>query len=147
MRTIRPAAPTDAPAVASLVRELGYPADPAPIRERIEALQKNGDALLLVATHEGIVAGCIQAHAYVALEAGLQVEIVGLVVSSQHRRTGTGRALVAEVQRWAAVRAAPAVVVRSNILREESHQFYLSAGFIHSKTQAVYQKPGDIPVA
>lgn len=147
MTTIRPAAPEDAPAVASLVRELGYPADPAPIREHIESLRKNGDALILVAIHDSIVAGCIQAHAYVALEAGLQVEIVGLVVSSQHRRTGTGRALVAQVERWADDRTARAVVVRSNILREESHRFYLSAGFVRSKTQAVYQKPGDVPVA
>ena len=147
MTTIRPAAPEDAPAVASLVRELGYPADPAPIRERIESLRKNGDARLLVAIHDGMVAGCIQAHAYVAIEAGLQVEIVGLVVSSQRRRAGTGRALVAEVERWAADCAACAIVVRSNILREESHRFYLSAGFVRSKTQAVYQKPGDVHVA
>ena len=54
MTTIRPAAPEDAPAVASLVRELGYPADPAPIRERIESLRKNGDARLLVAIHDGM---------------------------------------------------------------------------------------------
>ena len=96
---------------------------------------------------DGAIVGWLHAHAYVALEAGAQVEIMGLAVAASHRRSGAGRALVAAAERWAADRDAEVVVVHSNVRREESHRFYLALGFTHAKTQAVYQKPGTVPAA
>ena len=74
------------------------------------------------------------------IEVGAWVEIVGLVVSSKARRSGIGRRLIAEVERWAASLGAERVVVRSNTKRDESHRFYPAMGYEMVKTQAVYQK-------
>ncbi len=144
MVTLRPAATTDAPAVANLVAQVGYPAEPAAVAERLARLHATPDALLLVAEADGAIVGWLHAHAQVTLAIGSKVEIMGLVVAAGHRRSGAGRALVAATERWAADRDAAVVVVRSNVRREESHRFYLALGFTHSKTQAVYQKPGTV---
>ncbi len=143
----RPATLADAPAIAALTAELGYAADLAATRRRLEQLLAASHELVLVAECDGILAGWIQVHTSTALEAGLQAEIVGLVVARGHRRVGAGRGLVRAAEDWAAARGAPVLVVRSNVRREESHRFYLSLGFTHSKTQAVYQKPDTPPAA
>ena len=88
----------------------------------------------------GAVIGWLQAHAGSSLESGLRVEIVGLVVTGLARRTGVGRALVAEAERWARSRSADTLVVRSNVRRAESHRFYPALGFSLAKTQHVYSK-------
>jgi GNAT superfamily N-acetyltransferase len=100
-----------------------------------------GSDLLLVAAEAGDRAvGFIQAHRLCVIEAGYGVEILGLVVSTKARRSGIGRALVAEVEDWARKAGADAVVVRSNTKRSESHIFYPAMGYTNVKTQTVYKK-------
>jgi len=147
MIALRPATPADAAAIADLTAELGYSHDVTATCHRLEQLLPAAHELVLVAEEAGVVIGWLHAHASIALESGFRAEIVGLVVSAKHRRSGAGRALVRAAEEWAAARGAPVVVVRSNILREESHRFYLSLGFTHAKTQAVYRKPGTVPAA
>ncbi len=147
MLVLRSATLADAAAIADLTAELGYSHDVAAIRHRLEQLLPTPHELVLVAEEAEVVIGWLHAHLSIALESGLRGEIVGLVVSATHRRSGAGRALVRAAEDWAAARGAPVVVVRSNVRREESHRFYLALGFIHSKTQAVYQKPGTVPAA
>lgn len=147
MIALRPATLADAAAIAALTAELGYPGDIAATRHRLEQLLPVPHELVLVAEQAAVVIGWLHAHTSVALESGLQAEIIGLVVSADHRRTGAGRTLVRAAEAWAIARGAPVVVVRSNVLREESHRFYLSLGFTHAKTQAVYRKPGTAPAA
>ncbi len=48
--------------------------------------------------------------------------------------------LVVEAERWATTLDASAVVVRSNVAREESHHFYPALGYARTKTQHVYMK-------
>jgi GNAT superfamily N-acetyltransferase len=138
---LRAAKPADAEAIAHLTRELGYPAEIKTIRERLRRLLGRDDQRVIVAElPKGGVCGWIQAHSSVAVESGLRVEIVGLVVSEGMRRRGVGRSLVALAETWAAEISADTVVVRSNEKRVESRVFYPSLGFLPAKTQVVYRK-------
>jgi GNAT superfamily N-acetyltransferase len=65
---------------------------------------------------------------------------MGLVVDHAARREGVGQILVAEVERWAVTRGVGEVVVRSNILRPESHPFYEQLGYHREKSQHAYLK-------
>ncbi len=136
---IREASLSDSAVIAQLTAALGYFGDANVTRRRLEKIFGERDHLVLVAEREGVVVGWLQAHASTALESGFRVEIVGLVVSSECRRRGVGRNLVLRAVEWARRIAAAAVVVRSNVVRTESHQFYPALGFAPSKTQAVYR--------
>jgi N-acetylglutamate synthase-like GNAT family acetyltransferase len=137
---LRAAVAADAAAIAALVTELGYPSDAGTVAARLARILGREEHLVLVAEVEGRVAAWVQAHARDVLESGFRVEIVGLVVSAACRRRGVGRELVRRAEAWAAQLGAPAIFVRSNTQRVESHAFYAALGFVQSKTQAVYRK-------
>ena len=59
---------------------------------------------------------------------------------SRRSGAGIGRALVIEAERWVVRIGAAAIVVRSNVHREESHAFYSSLGYTAAKRQIVYRK-------
>jgi GNAT superfamily N-acetyltransferase len=135
----RPMTGADAHKVAELARELGYANEAQAIRERMQTIGPS--ALLLVAVDAADEpVGLVQANRTCIIEVGDRVEIVGLVVSTEARRSGIGRKLLAEVERWAANIGVKAVVVRSNTARTESHIFYPAMGYKAIKTQAVYEK-------
>jgi N-acetylglutamate synthase-like GNAT family acetyltransferase len=142
---IRPAKQADAEAIALLSRELGYPAELKTVRERLRRILGRDDQRVVVAEMpNGGVCGWLQAHSSIAVESGLRVEIVGLIVSETMRRRGVGRSLVAQTEAWAAEISAETVVVRSNTKRVESRVFYPSLGFLTTKTQVVYGKRANI---
>lgn len=139
--TVRPATEQDADAIARLASDLGYPADAKAMRLRIRAVSASpADSLLVAANSSNTPVGWLQAHSAHVIESGFRVEILGLVVSPTVRRTGIGRILVAEAERWATRIGAEAVVVRSNVQRIESHTFYPALGYTSTKTQLVYRK-------
>lgn len=138
--TIRDAVLSDATEIARLTAELGYTTTPEEIAARLSRVGDRRTQVVLIAVVEEKIAGWIQAQVSEVLESGFRVEIVGLVVAESCRRRGVGRRLVEETERWAIEVGAPAIVVRSNSKRVESHIFYPALGFSSSKTQAVYRK-------
>jgi len=137
---IRPAAAADAGRLDDLVVQLGYPSRLGELRARVERLGSQPDHLLCVAEAGGLVIAWVHAAEQELFESGRRCEILGLVVDRAQRRGGVGRALVTEVERWAAARGLPEVAVRSNVAREESHPFYERLGYARAKTQHVYRK-------
>jgi GNAT superfamily N-acetyltransferase len=140
MMTVRDAVLSDSADIARLTVELGYEANEKTINLRLGKIVSLKDYLVLVALIEDKIVGWLQAHACEVLESGYRVEIVGLIVASDHRRSGIGRSLVQRAEQWAVMIGAEAAVVRSNAKRVESHSFYPALGFCLSKTQAVYRK-------
>ena len=138
--TIREACLSDSADIARLTIELGYAGDSGDMRGRLERIATQRDQVVFVAILDGRVVGWLQAHASVSLESGYRVEIVGLIVEVVARRHGVGRALVQQAERWALEIGSDVVVVRSNVKRVESHDFYPPLGFRSAKTQAVYRK-------
>jgi GNAT superfamily N-acetyltransferase len=142
---IRSARLQDAAAIAALSKELGYPAGLKAFRDRLRRVLARDDQRVAVAElADGAICGWMQAHCSVAVESGLRVEIIGLIVSESMRRRGVGRSLVGRAETWATEISAETVVVRSNAKRVESHVFYPALGFLPSKTQVVYRKRTDI---
>jgi len=132
----------DAAAVAALSGQLGYPVSVEAIATRLERLLGRDDQLVLAAVaDDGALAGWIHAAEQDLVETERRCEILGLVVDGRRRRSGVGRQLVAEAERWAASRGLRQMSVRSNVAREESHPFYEAQGYGRVKTQQVYRKP------
>lgn len=138
--TIRDASAADAQLITALCGELGYAATSEAIAQRLSHLLGQSNQRIRVAVCEGQIAGWAQASVSEVLESGHRVEIVGLIVGEQFRRQGVGRELVRDIEDWARSLGVSAVVVRSNVSRHESHQFYPALGFKPVKTQAVYRK-------
>ena len=67
-------------------------------------------------------------------------EIRLLVVDAAARRSGLGRALVTVGEQWAAQHGLHTMVVRSNVVRPESHMFYEGIGYQRTATSHVYHK-------
>ena len=139
--SVRKATVADAEAIAPLVEELGYVAEAEVLRERLSRSLARDDSLVLVAQSEnGEISGWLQAHSSEVLESGFRIEIVGLVTATKARRRGIGRLLVESAEAWAVQKGASAVVVRSNVKRVESREFYRALGYAATKTQNVYRK-------
>lgn len=139
--TIRAPRPSDAPRLAALSTQLGYPASADDIGGRLSRLLPRPEHFLRVAeSPAGEVIGWVHAEQRQILESGAWCEIMGLVVDAAHRGHGAGRTLVAEVESWARDRGLRTVKVRSNVTREESHPFYQRLGYARLKTQHVYLK-------
>ena len=132
-------AETDGEVVSALAGELGYPNEAEAIRARVRAIGES-DLLLVAVNVSDKAIGFIQAHRVCIIEAGFRVEILGLVVTSSARRSGTARRLIEEAERWAKNIGAETISVRSNTKRIEAHFFYPALGYRKIKTQAVYEK-------
>ncbi|MGC8947058.1 MAG: GNAT family N-acetyltransferase, partial [Anaerolineae bacterium] len=138
---IRPAHPEDAPTLAALAGQLGYPTTPEEMMTRLQALAEDNYHAVFVAEQEGAVVGWI--HVYLCLQviAEREAEIGGLVVDEARRSRGIGTRLVREAEAWAQAHGCTALVVRSNVVREQAHAFYRRRGFQEVKLQRVFYKP------
>jgi len=138
---IRSPRAADAEQLAALNRELGYATESREIVSRIKRVSKLSEHFIAVAEIESGVIGWVQAEHRFSMETGEKAELVGLVVSAGARRGGVGRLLVQAAEEWAVDRGLRSMVVRSNVVRPESHSFYKRIGYTQSKTQHVYAKP------
>jgi GNAT superfamily N-acetyltransferase len=139
---IRGATVSDASEIARLAGELGYPATGDEISSRLKSLANYPDHFLVVAAVENgdQLLGWIAAEKRILLIATPRIEIMGLVVDQSARRAGVGRRLIAAAEQWAREREINDIVVRSNVLRQESHAVYVRLGYSREKSQHVYVK-------
>lgn len=138
--TIRPIAPDDAPGAAELSDQLGYPASPAELRARIEALAGTPAHIVLAAFLDHQLVAWIDASIESHLQAPDVVNIGGLVVRDSARGCGVGKRLCLAVEDWARSHSIPTVRVRSQIKRADAHRFYLRDGYQQVKTSLVFEK-------
>jgi GNAT superfamily N-acetyltransferase len=138
---VRGATVADADRIAELSGVLGYLIEAAALAARLtRLLAREGELVLVAVSANGAVVGWAHAAEQELLESGRRCEILGLVVDAGQRGRGMGRALVAEVEAWAAGREVDIVAVRSNVARTESHPFYERLGYVRAKTQHAYRK-------
>ncbi|HZZ37749.1 MAG TPA: GNAT family N-acetyltransferase [Acidobacteriaceae bacterium] len=137
---IRPLSPDDAPAAAELSAQLGYPASPADLRRRIEALAATPDHIVLAAVLDGRLVGWLDAVIERHLQDPDTVNIGGLVVHDSARGSGVGKRLCEAVEDWARSLSISTVRVRSQIKRTDAHRFYLRDGYRQVKTSFVFEK-------
>ena len=127
---IREARPEDAPALAELLEELGYPASAVALRTRLRAFAAAG-SFVLIAEDGGRVLGLASATVLPLLhEDGGWCRLSALVVGADRRRAGIGRKLVGEVEERAAAAGCRYLEVTSGEQpeREAAHAFYEALG-------------------
>jgi GNAT superfamily N-acetyltransferase len=138
---IRRAKKSDAERIAELCRQLGYPATEAQIAQRLRRIKPASQHAVLVAeSSEGRVIGWLHVSVEPLLEVELRAEVNGLVVADAERSRGAGALLLRSAEEWAHRRGCQGMSVRSNVVRERAHQFYLRNGYEHYKTQKAFRK-------
>ncbi len=138
---IRRARKSDAERIAELCGQLGYPATEAQIAQRLRRIKPAPQHAVLVAeSPEGKVIGWLHVSVEPLLEVELRAEVNGLVVADEERSRGAGALLLRSAEEWARGRGCKSMSVRSNVVRERAHQFYLRNGYEHYKTQKSFRK-------
>lgn len=127
---IRNATATDAADIARLLGQLGYTSSAESIPLRLASLQTEGGVALVAVDETNRVRGVASGSRFTTLHAGDQVAyITALVVDDDTRGQGVGRALVAELERWAIAHGCTRLSVTSAEHREDAHAFYPRCGF------------------
>lgn len=143
--TIRPARQSDAERLAELSGELGYPATREEIGERLRRMKPTRQHAVLVAERrrdgkKREVIGWLHVSVSYLVEVETRAEVNGLVVGEGQRSQGAGARLLRAAETWARRRGCRSMSVRSNVIRERAHQFYLRQGYEHYKTQKAFRK-------
>jgi GNAT superfamily N-acetyltransferase len=136
---IRRARTSDAARLAELSGQLGYPASRAEIVQRMKRMRPARHAIF-VAEFESGLRGWLHVSVTPLLEVPLRAEVNGLVVDENARSLGAGAKLLVAAERWAKARGCESMSVRSNVVRERAHAFYLRNGYEHYKTQKAFRK-------
>lgn len=139
--TLRPARLEDAPAIAVLATQLGYPTRTEQAQARMRGVLDRSDGAVLVSEEEGTVTGWIHVIGAFRIENDPFAEIAALVVDENRRGRGTGARLVEAAIDWAVRHGFRTIRVRSNTARERTHAFYERLGFQRTKTQVSFSKP------
>ena len=126
--------------MARLSGQLGYPADANAIGHRLRGIDEHRAGMVLVAEIDGVVAGWAEVSAQFHLVHDARAELAGLVVDERARGSGVGATLLHAAEAWATEQGYRELVVRSNVIRERAHGFYLREGYAEYKRQAVFVK-------
>jgi GNAT superfamily N-acetyltransferase len=126
--TVRDAVTADSEAIADLLGQLGYPAQPATIETRLERLSIVGDRVV-VADLDGRAVGLVHLQVAPAIELDRPAAKIGaLVVDEAHRGRGIGRALVEAMQDEARTRGCEVLFLTTSNRRDDAHAFYERLG-------------------
>ena len=139
---IRRAKSADAPRIAVLSGQLGYPATAAQMRKRWRGIKPTSQHAVFVAdsAKDGVI-GWVHVSREPLLEVEIRAEVNGLIVAEGQRSLGAGARLLAAAEEWARKHGCKSMSVRSNVIRERAHKFYERNGYEHYKTQKSFRKP------
>jgi GNAT superfamily N-acetyltransferase len=138
---IRPMTAADAPQVADLTTQLGYPTAEGDAIQRLADIESRpDDHAAIVADDRGRAVAWVHVELVPSLASGLTANIGGLVVDEAHRSSGVGAELLAAAEEWARSRGVSRMVVRSRVARERAHRFYEREGYALVKTSHIFEK-------
>jgi GNAT superfamily N-acetyltransferase len=138
--SIRPAAFSDARALAELATQLGYTSTAIEVEKRLIPVMNDPRHLVLAAESAGRVVGWGHAYICCLVESDMFAELGGLAVDESARGRGVGGKLLAKVEEWARKQGCSVVSVRSNVIRHQAHKFYEANGYQRIKTQHSFRK-------
>jgi N-acetylglutamate synthase-like GNAT family acetyltransferase len=137
---IRDARPEDAPALARLVGQLGYPTTPEAVERRLQRLDASPADRVFVAELDGEVVGAASVHLSLTLEYDEPAaKLSAIVVDERHRRRGVGEALVKRVEEEAEAQGCCLVFLTTAKRRADAHAFYRRLGY--EETGRRFAKP------
>jgi N-acetylglutamate synthase-like GNAT family acetyltransferase len=127
--TIREAAREDRAAMLNLLAELGYPADPGALADRLDRLEREPSVLVLVAERGDEVVGLASLHVLHLIERPPLGRLSAIVVAEPVRRGGVGLALIERIESEARDLGCDRLEVTSGEWRDDAHAFYRALGF------------------
>ena len=139
--SIREAALSDAEAIWMLnCTEMGYPFPLEATLDKLEKLLRRGSDKIYVATIDGAVVGYVHANDYDVIYAPHMKNIMGIAVAREHKHKGIGKALLQQVELWAADTGATGIRLVSGAARTGAHDFYRRCGYSGDKEQLNLKK-------
>ena len=128
---LRAAELSDAPALASLLGELGYPSAVADVRARLtRLLAAAADDVIVAVRPPTEVLGLLSLHRFAAIHATAEVAMIAaLVVAEGARGAGVGRRLVERAEAIAHEHGCAHLMVTTHVRRADAHTFYERLGF------------------
>lgn len=139
--TIRPAVLDDAPQLAPLAGQLGYPSTADQVATRLREILQHTDHIIFVAERNGSgLAGYIEAFPFRTIGSNPRIEIGSLVVDESCRSQGVGHLLMDRAEEWARSHGFKEAGLRSNVIRDRAHCFYENLGYRVNKTQKSFRK-------
>ena len=123
----------DAPSLAPLMDQLGYPIDEKILSENIQKYLCLPTQKAWVTESAGQVVGCIAVaitdyfHRH-----GSFLRVIAMIVDQKHRRLGIGKILMNIAEKFAREQGCSHIELTSGMHREKlgSHKFYQSLGYI-----------------
>lgn len=143
----------DAAPLDDLFAALGYPAPQSAIRKRLARLRSDPTYAAWVAVQDESIVGFAGGHIVHPIEEDHPAaQLIALVTTPRHERTGAGTALVYEFETWARSNGARRALVNSGEQRRETHTFYehrgyTSTGLRFNKTLANAERKTSAPLA
>jgi GNAT superfamily N-acetyltransferase len=143
--TLRQAKSIDAPAVADLITQLGYPTSPDEMHTRLLPILNNPTYLTLLAVNGsrilGMAGACLgrfyeKNHTYGRL--------IVMVVDERVRNQGIGQYLLQAVETWLIRQGASEAIVNSHTYRPDAHRFYHVQGYQTTGVRLVKALKADI---
>ena len=140
---IRHAEKADAPALAQLMGELGYPTRVSDMEMRLDSIMRDPDYRTFVAVSADAVCGmigtcCIKSHEH----NNVGGRIIALVVSENQRGRGVGRALIQAAENDFVARNVRRVALNTRLSREKAHLFYENLGYTKNGFRFVKELEG-----
>ncbi|HKN68569.1 MAG TPA: GNAT family N-acetyltransferase [Gemmatimonadaceae bacterium] len=127
---VRDATAADAPALAPLLGELGYPAAIDALESRMRRMLSREDQRILVAERDGAALGLLALHIFPVLAYDRDLAmIMALVVTERARGLGVGRALIERAEAVGQSLGASRLMVTTHVRRADAHAFYERLGF------------------
>lgn len=135
---IRRAQVKDAPALLTLLDQLGYPAQADELRGRLGRLLATADGDVLVAESAGALTGLVSFQVFELIyHPRPQCRLTALVVNGAHRRRGIGSSLLAAVEGIARERGCSRLELTTRRGRPDALPFYTSLGFTERRHRLV----------
>jgi len=127
---VREATAADAPALAPLLGELGYPASDAALAPRLRRMLERDDQKILIAENADGALGLLALHVFPVLAYDRDLAmIMALVVTERARGLGVGRQLVDRAEAIGKALGASRLMVTTHVRRADAHAFYERLGF------------------
>jgi N-acetylglutamate synthase-like GNAT family acetyltransferase len=127
---VREATVADAPALAPLLGELGYPVDADVLAPRVERVLAHENEQILIAEDDTGVIGMLALHIFPVLAYDRDLAmIMALVVTDRARGTGVGRQLIDRAESLARSAGASRLMLTTHLRRADAHAFYERLGF------------------
>ena len=137
---IREALASDAQRIATLALQLGYEVPVTHAERFLAERSEDREIFVAIVPRVGVV-GWIGTTVEESLTVARHALVEGLVVDQEYRGVGVGLALLQHAEIWARTRDCASVRLRSNVVRDRAHAFYLRNGYALVKTQHLFEKP------